>query len=206
MYVMKFEGIAIDNPEALWAVKKSVENCKEACVVIISASSGLSARLGDMFEVAMSKGEGFLRDFSLLKDEFEEKVYDYVPQERQQACLEQLRKYAGQLLLTLSCNAMLKEYREMARDFVVALGEKMLAALMGSMLGVKSADVAGHWVISDENWGSASLQWDECRQVVAVGQDMPDIVLLSGKCGRSKQGHATVLSEEEAAKIGKVWA
>lgn len=205
MNVLKFAGIPLESPEALYELKRSVESQGKSCIVVVSASGGIMGRLDEMFHIAMGKGEGFQHAFTAFQSHLEEKVYHSVPENNQKNCLARMAVVFEQLYLTLSCRALLKDRRKEADDFIQVLGERLWMELIYGMLESDMPVYCGNLLLSDQNWGSASLlRKESCERIVRKCRDFSGILIVSCRWAKSQQGCTTILNSAAVAEFSEI--
>lgn len=207
MYVVKFEGAFAESPEALFNFKKIVESKSLPVVVVAAPLNSITDRIKAMFAIAMRKGEGFHIAFEGFKKSLETWVKKYIEEERQSVCLSAVEECLERLFLTLSCNALLKEYKPEAKDYVLCLGGKLSALLLSYFLHHAICLDVGDFICTDGKLSSASMLREEsCRSIVANFDRLLGVAVVAGGYGRSVEGVNTVLTAEDSEAVASVIA
>ncbi len=194
MLVLKFGGTSVGSPESLINVKKIVESKYESCVVVVSAMNGITDSLCEMFEIALKKGEGYMDLLKKIELRHAGIIKEVVPQHRQKECLAKIMGMIDHLENILNCISVLKESTKRSCDFVMSFGELLSSQIVVSMLDNADFADARKLILTDGNFGSARVLWEESKQMInSVFVDSKGIKVVNGFCGKTKDGYTTSL-------------
>lgn len=194
MLVLKFGGSSVGSPESLVNVKKIVESKSSDCVVVVSAMNGITDSLSAMFEIAFKKGEGYMDLLKKIESRHVQIIKEVVPLLKQEECLVNINGMLDHLENILNCISVLKESSNRSRDFVMSFGELLSSQIVVSMLNNAEFVDARDLIVTDENFGSARILWQESKQrIKSVSKNSKAIKVVNGFCGKSKEGYTTSL-------------
>lgn len=217
--VFKFGGTSVGSAERLAQVLRIVkgERAHSSLAVVVSAqgdttdwliAAGQHAAGGDLARaeavvddiawLARSSVEGALRAHETHWDAAAAVI---------SSTLADLRRLLGGV-------AVVGEFSGAIRDHVLSFGERLSAKLVAGALGAvglrAEAVDARAWVLTDESWGNARVQWEETRaRLAALAHTWPaDLVTVhTGFLGATARGVTTTLgrngSDFTAALLGR---
>ena len=178
-------------------------------------SGATDALLGSVREAAVGNRWAYLNAAQKLRDRHEEVLNLLVPAGQPR---ESVKHEVGSILNqhTELCQAVsiLGEATPRITDAVVSFGERMSARVVAAALranGVNAQPLdASQLVVTDSNFGSASVKWPETNAAIAakVGPllDKGIVPVITGFIGATEDGHVTTLGRGGSDYSGAIFA
>jgi len=213
MKVMKFGGSCLGTEETLHRVAKVVKDEKEAKIVVVSASAGVTNAIRDF--IAKPRQEKEIDDFLLtLKLKHVEMLPKKDGQNRKEA-LEHIELKITKLERLMYGITYTEELTPRTNDLILSFGERLSAAVVASRLTHEGMDAVpmetdALGLITNEHYGNAVAILDECQKNMgptlenAVKKNMVPVV--TGFFGITKTGHVTTVGKSGTDYTGAVVA
>ncbi len=194
MLVLKFGGSSVGSIEGLNNLKKIVESHKRPCIVVVSAITGITNMLVDIFEKAVSPGSKYKSDLVLVKEKHLELAKVMLSEQNYNAFKEELEEDLEKLENLLSSVSIMRNRLKNLEDHVLSMGEQFSSKMIVRMFD-DAVRIDGRELIVTKKSGDASqILWDEtCNNVNSAFRNFNSLAVIPGFCGRTPDGYITTL-------------
>lgn len=194
MLVLKFGGTSVGSIEGLNNLKKIVESHQRPCIVVVSAITGVTNMLIDIFAKAVSPGSKYKDDLALVKEKHLELAQAMLTEQNYNAFKEELEDDFEKLESLLSSVSIMRNRLKNLEDHVLSMGEQFSSKMIVRMFE-DAVRIDGRELIVTKKSGDASqILWDEtCKNVNEAFKDFNSLAVIPGFCGRTPDGYITTL-------------
>lgn len=194
MLVLKFGGTSVGSIEGLNNLKKIVESHQRPCIVVVSAITGVTNMLIDIFAKAVSPGSKYKDDLALVKEKHLELAQAMLTEQNYSAFKEELEDDFEKLESLLSSVSIMRNRLKNLEDHVLSMGEQFSSKMIVRMFE-DAVRIDGRELIVTKKSGDASqILWDEtCKNVNEAFKDFNSLAVIPGFCGRTPDGYITTL-------------
>lgn len=194
MLVLKFGGTSVGSIEGLNNLKKIVESHQRPCIVVVSAITGVTNMLIDIFAKAVSPGSKYKDDLALVKEKHLELAQAMLTEQKYSAFKEELEDDFEKLESLLSSVSIMRNRLKNLEDHVLSMGEQFSSKMIVRMFE-DAVRIDGRELIVTKKSGDASqILWDEtCKNVNEAFKDFNSLAVIPGFCGRTPDGYITTL-------------
>lgn len=219
LITMKFGGTSVGSPEAISNVIGIVGDevrRGNGVIMVVSAMSGATdTLLSSVREAASSNRWAYLNAAQKLRERHDDVLNQLVPAGHAR---ESVKHEVNAILEqhTELCQAMsiLGEATPRITDAVVSFGERMSARVVAAALraaGIEAAALdASQLIITDSNFGSASVRWPETNAAIEAKLlpliDKGIVPVITGFIGATADGHVTTLGRGGSDYSGAIFA
>ncbi|MBQ3175029.1 MAG: aspartate kinase [Bacteroidales bacterium] len=194
MLVLKFGGTSVGSIEGLNNLKKIVESHQRPCIVVVSAITGVTNMLIDIFAKAVSPGSKYKDDLALVKEKHLELAQAMLTEQNYNAFKEELEDDFEKLESLLSSVSIMRNRLKNLEDHVLSMGEQFSSKMIVRMFE-DAVRIDGRELIVTKKSGDASqILWDEtCKNVNEAFKNFNSLAVIPGFCGRTPDGYITTL-------------
>jgi len=209
-HVLKFGGSSLGSTDSLVAALAMVERerCEQPLAVVVSAMGDATDRLIAAID---SAAEGDLDGAREEVDQLAEETWRTAERAAEIRGLEsdgfgrlrdEIEERYEQLERLLEGMSLLQEKTEKSRDLVLSFGERIAAILFAGLLdgcGFSAEPVdARDWLITDDQFGEARVEWDVTLERVRDRQSdwSDEVTVHTGFIGRTADGRTTTLGRD----------
>lgn len=194
MLVLKFGGTSVGSIEGHNNLKKIVESHQRPCIVVVSAITGVTNMLIDIFAKAVSPGSKYKDDLALVKEKHLELAQAMLTEQNYNAFKEELEDDFEKLESLLSSVSIMRNRLKNLEDHVLSMGEQFSSKMIVRMFE-DAVRIDGRELIVTKKSGDASqILWDEtCKNVNEAFKDFNSLAVIPGFCGRTPDGYITTL-------------
>ena len=194
MLVLKFGGSCVGSIEGLNSLKSIVESHKRPCIVVVSAITGITNMLIDIFEKAVSPGSKYNEELVLVKEKHLVLAKEILSTTQYEEFKAELDDDFEKLENLLSSISIMRNNLKNLEDHVLSMGEQFSSKMIVRMFD-GAARIDGRELIVTRKSGDASqILWDEtCKRVNSAFENFNSLAVVPGFCGRTPDGYVTTL-------------
>ena len=194
MLVLKFGGSCVGSIEGLNSLKSIVESHQRPCIVVVSAITGITNMLIDIFEKAVSPGSRYNQELVQVKEKHLELAKEVLSPAQYEEFKAELNGDFEKLENLLSSVSIMRSNLKDLKDHVLSMGEQFTSKMIVRMFD-DAVRIDGRELIVTRKSGDASqILWDEtCSRVNAAFENFNSLAVVPGFCGRTPDGYVTTL-------------
>ncbi|TFH50057.1 MAG: bifunctional aspartate kinase/homoserine dehydrogenase I [Bacteroidia bacterium] len=194
MKVLKFGGSSIGSAERIQGVKKIIESQTSACIIVLSAFSGVTDQIKQMSQYAARRDSIYKTLLSEMIARHEEIVMQIINKEKQVYVLSVVRTLSNELSEILNGIYLLRELSKQALDKTLSFGELLSSNIIANLFDNCLYVDARLCIKTDENFGSANVDFEVSnkliRKMMTVNQKL---IFVPGFIATSKNEETTTL-------------
>lgn len=216
---MKFGGTSVGNVDAMTRVTDIVRDHLEAgdrVVVVVSAMSGVTDQLMDAARKAVAGNKwGYLSTAEGLRERHEDALNQLVlDEDDRKDTLKAVNLLVDEFVNVCNAINILGELTPRIMDSIVSFGERLSSRVIAAALRSKGVTAhqfdAGQFVITDDFYQSANVQWRETQanieeRLVPILNDGITPV-ITGFIGQTREGAITTLGRGGSDYSGAIFA
>jgi aspartokinase/homoserine dehydrogenase 1 len=219
LLTMKFGGTSVGSPKAISQVADIVEDDLEAgnrVIVVVSAMSGVTDSLIDAARKAAAGNKwGYLSTSETLRERHADVLKQLVPEgDDHDRTLAQVNALVDDFVNLCNAINILGELTPRILDSIVAFGERLSSRVIAAVMRARGIQArqydAGQFVITDDRYQAANLQWEETvsnvqsRLLPALEEGI--VPVLTGFIGQTRDGVITTLGRGGSDYSGAIFA
>lgn len=207
MLVLKFGGTSVGSVSALNSLKAIVDKEKRPCIVVVSAITGITNLLTEMFEKAVKTGGNYKDDIIIIREKHIALAKSVLPKAEYTSFLEEFNEDLEKLEHLLSSVSVMKKNLKVLEDHILSMGEQFSSKMITRMFKDAVRVDGRELIVTKRSGDSSQILWDEtCEKVQDTFRGFKGLAIVPGFCGRTQDGHITTLgrggSDLSAAMIG----
>lgn len=219
LITMKFGGTSVGGPEAISNIIQIIRDAHtqgHQLIVVVSAMSGVTDSLIQSAQQAAAVNKwAYISTGNKIRDRHEEAINLLTqPGTNRDEAIADIRALITQHAELCQAVSVLGEATPRIMDSIIAFGERMSARMVAAILrehGLQSrAYDAGHFLVTDEQYGSANPLWDETLARVTsklnpvLAQGVTPVI--TGFIGQTREGQFTTLGRGGSDYSGAIFA
>ncbi|MCC8173382.1 MAG: bifunctional aspartate kinase/homoserine dehydrogenase I [Odoribacter sp.] len=194
MIVMKFGGTSLSCGESLLQIKTIVEQEKRPSIVVASAMGGVTNRIAALLENAFRCGKGYDKEINELKNIHLKAAKTALNQKTFLVYEKIVNNSLSHLCELLNGIAVIKDTPGALEDYLLSMGETLSATLLSFTLENTLLLDAGNIIVTDNNFGCASILWEETyKNIINKFQKSDKTIIVPGFYGKTSNGFVTTL-------------
>lgn len=194
MLVLKFGGSTVGTLAGLNNLKSIVNNKPAPCIVVVSAISGITNLLTEIFNDAIRPGSHYGNKLSIVREKHLELAEKVLDSEEYQNFTKELDQDLDRLDSLLSSVSIMRNNLKNLEDHVLSMGEQFSSKMIVRMFR-DAVRIDGRELIVTRKSGDASqILWDEtCNRVNSAFEGFSGLAIIPGFCGKTPDGYVTTL-------------
>lgn len=194
MIVLKFGGSSVGSLNGLNNLKAIVNREERPCIVVVSAITGITNMLGEVFEKAAKHGGSYTEALNIIKNKHLELAKQVLSELKYVEFKQELNADTDKLEELLSSVSIMRGNLKTLEDHVLSMGEQFTSKMIVKMFD-NAVRIDGRELIVTKKSGDASqILWDEtCERVNKTFKDFCGLAVVPGFCGRTPDGYITTL-------------
>ena len=207
MLVLKFGGASVGSLKALGALKEIVEKKSRPCIVVVSAISGVTSLLTEMFAKAVKSGGNYKEDIMTIREKHITLAEGILTKSEYHAFLKELDEDLEKLEHLLSSVSVMKNNLKGLEEHILSMGEQFSSKMITRMFKDAVRVDGRELIVTKRSKEGFGILWNEtCTKVVDTFKDFKKLAIVPGFCGKTEEGYITTLgrggSDLSAAMIG----
>ncbi len=219
LITMKFGGTSVGSADAISNVVGIVQDAQRdghQVIAVVSAMAGVTDALLKSVKLAASGDRwGYLSLSQELRDKHEETINQLMPPNgAREKLLAEISGLLDQHVEFCQAVSILGEATPRIKDAVLSFGERLSSRVIAAAMRHHNVNAgaydAGQFVITDNNYQSASPLWDETQSrinhqlVPLLRQGI--VPVITGFIGMTRDGHYTTLGRGGSDFSGAIFA
>ncbi len=181
MKVLKFGGTSVGSVESILNVKKIIEGEYEPLIVVVSALGGVTDRLIEMSQMAISGEDAYTEILNELAERHSKMIDALIPKRgRREDLKRRVSILHDELSNLLRGVALLQDLSHKTSDAIVSYGERMSSEIVAELIGGKLYD-ARKFIKTEVKHGKQGLDRKLTEQLVKEAfTDAPQLCVVPG--------------------------
>jgi len=194
MKVLKFGGSSLGDTESIQLVKKIVESQEEPCVVVISASEGVTDRLIHAAQLARDQQAAYQELAEGLRQTHLEMVQELLSGSVRKSASGEVNKLLDEFEEILSGVYRLRDLSARTQDLILSFGERLSATVVASYLEDALYLDARELIRTDSQYGNTAVDMDQSKQaIIHRFKEVRQLTVLPGFIASDQEGETTTL-------------
>ncbi len=181
MKVLKFGGTSVGSVESILNVKKIIEGEYEPLIVVVSALGGVTDRLIEMSQMAISGEDAYTEILNELAERHSKMIDALIPKRgRREDLKRRVSILHDELSNLLRGVALLQDLSHKTSDAIVSYGERMSSEIVAELVGGKLYD-ARKFIKTEVKHGKQGLDRKLTERLVKEAfTDAPQLCVVPG--------------------------
>ena len=194
MLVLKFGGSSVGSIEGLKNLKSIVENHKRPAIVVVSAITGVTNLLVDIFNKAVSPGGKYKEDLAIVKEKHLSLAKGILDSTNYEEFEKELNDDFEKLENLLSSISIMRNNLKNLEDHVLSMGEQFTSKMIVRMFEDATRIDGKELIVTRKSGDASQILWDEtCNCVNEAFKGFNSLAVVPGFCGRTPDGYITTL-------------
>ncbi|WP_432713221.1 bifunctional aspartate kinase/homoserine dehydrogenase I [Pedobacter sp.] len=212
MNILKFGGTSVGSAKSISALLDIVEESRkeEACIVVLSAMSGVTNLLLEMAEKAQL-GEDYSAPLLAIEEKHFEVIRTLLPASAQNPVFTKLKIYFNELEDILQAVYNIKELTAQTKDLILSYGERCSTFMVSHIAkqkvsGVEAVD--GSLLIkTDSNFGQAKVNMELTELLINdfYANTEATLLFVTGFISSNDDGRITTLGRGGSDYTAAIW-
>ncbi|MBO7306293.1 MAG: bifunctional aspartate kinase/homoserine dehydrogenase I [Bacteroidales bacterium] len=196
MIVLKFGGSSVGSVSALNNLKSIVEKEKQPCIVVVSAITGITNLLTQMFDTAVENGGDYNDNINIIREKHLALAKSVLSKSEYPPFMEEFNNDLDHLEHLLSSISVMHKNLPALKDHILSMGEqftsKMIVRMFDNAVRIDGRDL----IVTEKEGEQTKILWDKtCSEVTAAFKDFKGLAIVPGFCGRTEDGYITTLGK-----------
>lgn len=196
MIVLKFGGSSVGSVSALNNLKSIVEREKLPCIVVVSAITGITNLLTQMFDIAVENGDNFDDNINIIREKHLALAKSILSKSEYPPFMEEFNNDLDHLEHLLSSISVMHKNLPALKDHILSMGEqftsKMIVRMFKDAVRIDGRDL----IVTEKDGEQTRILWEKtCEEVNSVFKDFKGLAIVPGFCGRTEDGYVTTLGK-----------
>ena len=194
MKVLKFGGSSLGDKASIALVKKIIESQEEPCVVVISASEGVTDRLIHAAQLARDQQAAYRELAEGLRQTHLELVRDLLSGSVQKNAAREVNSLLDEFEEILRGVYRLRDLSARTQDLILSFGERLSALIVASYLKDSLLIDSRELIRTDSQYGNTTVDMDISKQaIVQRFKGVDQLTVLPGFIASDQGGETTTL-------------